>query len=73
MTEIVKNFEHILWSYFAIPTLMLISLIFTFYFKGAQFKFRKMIQCLTKKIRKATSLPFNPSPWLLLRVSVLVH
>ena len=49
MTEIVKNFEHILWSYLAIPTLMLISLIFTFYFKGAQFKFKKMIQCLTKK------------------------
>ena len=49
MTEIVKNFEHILWSYLAIPTLMLISLIFTFYFKGAQFKFKKMLQCLTKK------------------------
>lgn len=49
MTELVKDLEHLIWSYLAIPTLLLISIIFTFYFKGVQFRFSKMIKCLTKK------------------------
>ena len=50
MSELVKDLEHIIWSYLAIPILLFVSLIFTFYFQGVQFRFKKMIQCLTKKI-----------------------
>lgn len=49
MSELVKDLEHIIWSYLAIPILLFVSLIFTFYFQGVQFRFKKMIQCLTKK------------------------
>lgn len=44
----VKELEHFIWSYLAIPTLLLISVIFTFYYKGVQFKLGTMIKCLTK-------------------------
>lgn len=44
----IKELEHFIWSYLAIPTLLLISVIFTFYYKGVQFKFSTMIKCLTK-------------------------
>ena len=49
MSELVKDLEHIIWSYLAIPILFFVSLIFTFYFQGVQFRFKKMIQCLTNK------------------------
>ena len=45
----LKELEHFIWSYMAIPTLLLVSAIFTFYYKGAQFKFGAMIRCLTKR------------------------
>ena len=45
----IKEIEHIIWSYLAIPTLLIVSLIFTFYYRGAQFRFKEMIKCLTKK------------------------
>lgn len=44
----VKELEHFIWSYLTIPTLLLISVIFTFYYKGVQFKLGTMIKCLTK-------------------------
>ncbi len=44
----IKELEHFIWSYLAIPTLLLISVIFTFYYKGVQFKIGTMIKCLTK-------------------------
>ena len=59
MTELVKNLEHTLWSYLAIPTLILVSLIFTFYFRGVQFQFKKMIKCLTKKSATGGVSPFQ--------------
>lgn len=46
----VKELEHFIWSYLAIPTLLLISVIFTFYYKGVQFKLGTMIKCLTKGV-----------------------
>ena len=49
MAELVKDLEHIIWSYLAIPILLFVSLIFTFYLRGVQFHFKRMIQCLTKK------------------------
>lgn len=59
MTELVQNLEHIIWSYLAIPILLLVSLIFTFYFKGAQFKFKTMISCLTKKTENSNVSSFQ--------------
>ena len=49
MTELVKDLEHLIWSYLTIPILLFVSLIFTFYLRGVQFKFKTMLQCLTKK------------------------
>ena len=49
MTELVKDLEHLIWSYLTIPILLFVSLIFTFYLRAVQFKFKTMLQCLTKK------------------------
>lgn len=59
MSELVKDLEHIIWSYLAIPTLLFVSLIFTFYFQGVQFRFKKMIQCLTKKSSNSSVSSFQ--------------
>ena len=59
MSELVKDLEHIIWSYLAIPILLLVSLIFTFYFQGVQFRFKKMIQCLTKKSSNSSVSSFQ--------------
>ena len=56
MEAVVKNLEHIIWSYLAIPILLLVSIIFTFYLKGIQFKFIKMIRCLTSKSSNNSSV-----------------
>lgn len=45
----IKEIEHLIWSYLAIPALLIVSLIFTFYYRGVQFNFKEMIRCLTKK------------------------
>ena len=42
MTELVKDLEHLIWSYLTIPILLFVSLIFTFYLRGVQFKFKTM-------------------------------
>ncbi|MGL4338581.1 MAG: alanine/glycine:cation symporter family protein [Turicibacter sp.] len=49
MISFLKEFEHVIWTFFAIPVLMLISILFTFYYKGVQFRFKDMIRSLTKK------------------------
>ncbi len=59
MSELVKDLEHIIWSYLAIPILLFVSLIFTFYFQGVQFRFKKMIQCLTKKSANSSVSSFQ--------------
>ena len=59
MSELVKDLEHIIWSYLAIPILLFVSLIFTFYFQGVQFRFKKMIQCLTKKSSNSSVSSFQ--------------
>lgn len=59
MTESVKELEHIIWTYLAIPILLFVSLIFTFYFRGVQFRFRKMIECLTKKTSDSSVSSFQ--------------
>ena len=59
MSELVKDLEQIIWSYLAIPILLFVSLIFTFYFQGVQFRFKKMIQCLTKKSSNSSVSSFQ--------------
>lgn len=60
----IKEIEHIIWSYLAIPTLLIVSLIFTFYYRGAQFRFKEMIKCLTKKHQLVRVFHlFNPLLW----------
>ena len=59
MSELVKDLEHIIWSYLAIPILLFVSLIFTFYFQGVQFRFKNMIQCLTKKSSNSSVSSFQ--------------
>ena len=59
MSELVKDLEHIIWSYLAIPILLFVSLIFTFYFQGVQFRLKKMIQCLTKKSSNSSVSSFQ--------------
>ena len=59
MSELVKDLEHIIGSYLAIPILLFVSLIFTFYFQGVQFRFKKMIQCLTKKSSNSSVSSFQ--------------
>ena len=59
MSELVKDLEHIIWSYLAIPILLFVSLIFTFYFQSVQFRFKKMIQCLTKKSSNSSVSSFQ--------------
>ena len=59
MSELVKDLEHIIWSYLAIPILLFVSLIFTFYFQGVQFRLKKMIQCLTKKSANSSVSSFQ--------------
>ena len=59
MSELVKDLEHIIWSYLAIPILLFVSLVFTFYFQGVQFRFKKMIQCLTKKSSNSSVSSFQ--------------
>ena len=59
MSELAKDLEHIIWSYLAIPILLFVSLIFTFYFQGVQFRFKKMIQCLTKKSSNSSVSSFQ--------------
>ena len=59
MSELVKDLEHIIWWYLAIPILLFVSLIFTFYFQGVQFRFKKMIQCLTKKSSNSSVSSFQ--------------
>ena len=59
MSELVKDLEHIIWSYLAIPILLFVSLIFTFYFQGVRFRFKKMIQCLTKKSSNSSVSSFQ--------------
>ena len=51
--------EHFIWIYLTIPLLISISLVFTFYLKGSQFKFKKMSQALTKKTPKASVSPLQ--------------
>ena len=59
MSELVKDLEHIIWSYLAIPILLFFSLIFTFYFQVVQFRLKKMIQCLTKKSSNSSVSSFQ--------------
>ena len=49
MENILSSIEQFIWSYLTIPLLMSISLVFTFYLRGAQFRVGKMFQSLTKK------------------------
>ena len=59
MENILSSIEQFIWSYLTIPLLLSISLVFTFYLRGAQFRFGKMIQSLTKKTPESKVSPLQ--------------
>jgi len=49
--------ENLIWNVFAIPILLIVSLFFTIYVKGAQFRFKHITKALSKKDEKSTLTP----------------
>jgi len=61
--------ESLIWHYFTIPMLLIVSLFFTFYEKGPQFKFKKMTKALGKNDAKST---LTPTATLLIALSARI-
>jgi len=60
MIEImISTAERLIWSYLTIPLLISISLVFTFYLKGSQFQFKKMVRSLAKKTPNSRVSPLQ--------------
>ena len=51
--------EHFIWIYLTIPLLLAVSLVFTFYLKGSQFQFKKMLQFLSAKSPESNISPLG--------------
>lgn len=69
METIIQLVEQTIWVYLTIPLLLAISLMFTFYLKGPQFRLGKMLAALTKK---TPGSPVSPTQSLALALAARV-
>jgi len=67
--DFMESIENLIWSFFTIPILLIVSLFFTIYTKGSQFKFRQITQALRKTDEKST---LTPAETLLIALSARV-
>ena len=49
MALLLENIETFIWTFIAIPTLLVVSVFMTFYYRGVQFRFLKMFKSITNK------------------------
>ncbi len=49
MALLLENIETFIWTFLAIPTLMVVSIFMTFYYRGVQFRFVKMFKSIMTK------------------------